>query len=179
VIKLPELGPAATAAAAASRPSVIEGTLGKKSSGTAIARRRHPPGRGPRDGPDRRRYADRGIADPQPYHQRAAGHVGSGEHYALEVRGDSMVDAGILDGRYGADPAQRHRDTGDIVVALIDEEEATLKRFRPPPAPRSRCEPANTSYEVRILPAEPGADSGQADRAATGSTDRRRDPPGR
>ncbi len=52
------------------------------------------------------------------------------EHYALEVRGDSMVDAGILDGDMALIQRNETADTGDIVVALIDEEEATLKRFR-------------------------------------------------
>ena len=56
--------------------------------------------------------------------------LGSGEHYALEVRGDSMVDAGILDGDMALIQRNESADTGDIVVALIDEEEATLKRFR-------------------------------------------------
>ncbi len=56
--------------------------------------------------------------------------LGSGEHYALEVRGDSMVDAGILDGDMALIQRNETAETGDIVVALIDEEEATLKRFR-------------------------------------------------
>jgi repressor LexA len=77
--------------------------------------------------------------------------LGSGEHYALEVRGDSMVDAGILDGDMALIQRNDTADTGDIVVALIDEEEATLKRFRRRGASIA-LEPANTSYEVRILP---------------------------
>src|SRR3981081_4619538 len=77
--------------------------------------------------------------------------LGSGEHYALEVRGDSMVDAGILDGDMALIQRNDTADTGDIVVALIDEEEATLKRFRRRGA-STALEPANTSYEVRILP---------------------------
>ena len=77
--------------------------------------------------------------------------LGSGEHYALEVRGDSMVDAGILDGDMALIQRNDSADTGDIVVALIDEEEATLKRFRRRGASIA-LEPANTSYEVRILP---------------------------
>src|ERR1700722_14932731 len=56
--------------------------------------------------------------------------LGSGEHFALEVRGDSMIDAGILDGDIALLRRTEEADTGDIVVALIDEEEATLKRFR-------------------------------------------------
>ena len=75
----------------------------------------------------------------------------SGEHFALEVRGDSMVDAGILDGDMAVIRKTEAADTGDIVVALIDDEEATLKRFRRRGASIA-LEPANASYEVRILP---------------------------
>src|ERR1700682_6022523 len=77
--------------------------------------------------------------------------LGSGEHFALEVRGDSMIDAGILDGDIALLRRTEEADTGDIVVALIDEEEATLKRFRRRGASIA-LEPANTAYEVRILP---------------------------
>lgn len=77
--------------------------------------------------------------------------LGAGEHYALEVRGDSMVDAGILDGDMALIQRNDVANTGDIVVALIDEEEATLKRFRRRGASIA-LEPANTAYEVRILP---------------------------
>jgi repressor LexA len=77
--------------------------------------------------------------------------LGSGEHYALEVRGDSMQDAGILDGDTVLIQRNESADTGDIVVALIDEEEATLKRFRRRGASIA-LEPANDAYEVRILP---------------------------
>jgi repressor LexA len=75
----------------------------------------------------------------------------SGEHFALEVRGDSMIEAGILDGDTALIKRTDAADTGDIVVALIDEEEATLKRFRRRGASIA-LEPANTAYEVRILP---------------------------
>jgi repressor LexA len=76
---------------------------------------------------------------------------GSGDHFALEVRGDSMVEAGIFDGDTAIIKKTEAADTGDIVVALIDEEEATLKRFRRRGASIA-LEPANTAYEVRILP---------------------------
>jgi repressor LexA len=75
----------------------------------------------------------------------------AGEHFALEVRGDSMVEAGILEGDMALIRRTESADTGDIVVALIDDEEATLKRFRRRGASIA-LEPANTSYEVRILP---------------------------
>src|SRR5439155_1849990 len=77
--------------------------------------------------------------------------LGSGEHYALEVRGDNKARAAILAGDSAVIPRNESADTGDIVVALIDEEEATLKRFRRRGASIA-LEPANTAYEVRILP---------------------------
>ena len=77
--------------------------------------------------------------------------LSTGEHFALEVRGDSMIEAGILDGDTAIIKKTDAADTGDIVVALIDEEEATLKRFRRRGASIA-LEPANTAYEVRILP---------------------------
>jgi len=75
----------------------------------------------------------------------------TGEHFALEVRGDSMIEAGILDGDVALIKKSDGAETGDIVVALIDDEEATLKRFRRRGASIA-LEPANPSYEVRILP---------------------------
>jgi repressor LexA len=77
--------------------------------------------------------------------------LSSGEHFALEVKGDSMIEAGILDGDIALLKKTEGADTGDIVVALIDEEEATLKRFRRRGASIA-LEPANAAYEVRILP---------------------------
>jgi repressor LexA len=77
--------------------------------------------------------------------------LGTGDHFALEVRGDSMIEAGILEGDTVLIKKTEAADTGDIVVALIDEEEATLKRFRRRGASIA-LEPANASYEVRILP---------------------------
>jgi repressor LexA len=77
--------------------------------------------------------------------------LSAGEHFALEVRGDSMIEAGILDGDLVLIRRVETADTGDIVVALIDEEEATLKRFRRRGASIA-LEPANSSHEVRILP---------------------------
>jgi len=77
--------------------------------------------------------------------------LSAGEHFALEVRGDSMIEAGILDGDIALIRRSESAETGDIVVALIDDEEATLKRFRRRGASIA-LEPANTAYEVRILP---------------------------
>jgi repressor LexA len=77
--------------------------------------------------------------------------LSTGEHFALEVRGDSMIEAGILDGDTVLIRKGDTADTGEIVVALIDDEEATLKRFRRRGASIA-LEPANPAHEVRILP---------------------------
>ena len=72
--------------------------------------------------------------------------LGPGEHYALEVAGDSMVEEGILDGDFALiRKADTARD-GEIVVALIDNEEATLKTFRRE-GTMIRLDPANRQYE--------------------------------
>jgi repressor LexA len=76
--------------------------------------------------------------------------LSQGEHYALEVRGDSMVEAGILDGDLVVIRRQDTANTGDIIVALIDDEEATLKRFRRRGSSIA-LEAANPTYETRVL----------------------------
>jgi repressor LexA len=76
--------------------------------------------------------------------------LGAGEHYALEIRGDSMIDAGIFDGDTVIVKKGDTADTGDIVVALIDDEEATLKRLRKKGASVA-LEAANPAYETRIF----------------------------
>lgn len=76
--------------------------------------------------------------------------IGNGEHYALEVKGDSMIDAGILDGDTVIIRNASNANPGDIVVALVDDEEATLKRFRRRGASIA-LEAANAAYETRIF----------------------------
>ena len=73
-----------------------------------------------------------------------------GEHYALEVRGDSMIEAGILEGDLALIRKGDSAETGDIVVALIDDEEATLKRLRRR-GTSIALEAANPAYETRVL----------------------------
>jgi len=75
--------------------------------------------------------------------------LGSGEHYALEVSGDSMIEAGILDGDYALIQRTQVAREGQIVVALVNDEEATLKYFRREGA-RVRLDPANAAYEPQI-----------------------------
>ena len=74
----------------------------------------------------------------------------AGEHYALEVAGDSMVDAGILDGDTVIIERSDTAENGAVVVALIDEQEVTLKRLRRRGASIA-LEPANKAYETRIF----------------------------
>jgi repressor LexA len=79
--------------------------------------------------------------------------VAGGEHYALEVAGDSMVDAGILDGDTVIIRKGDTAENGQIVVALVNGEEVTLKRLRRRGASVA-LEPANPRYEVQILPSD-------------------------
>jgi repressor LexA len=72
--------------------------------------------------------------------------LGQGDHYALEVAGDSMVEAGILDGDFALVRRQEVARDGEIVVALIDDTEATLKYFRREGA-MVRLDPANRAYD--------------------------------
>ncbi|HEV2571481.1 MAG TPA: transcriptional repressor LexA [Beijerinckiaceae bacterium] len=76
--------------------------------------------------------------------------LSTGDHFALEVRGDSMIEAGILDTDTVIIRKQDSADSGDIVVALIDDEEATLKRLRRRGASIA-LEAANPAYETRIF----------------------------
>jgi repressor LexA len=151
VIRLPE----STSGAASQRrftPSVVEGGLAGKSKAA------------PQATPDQR---DREMSIPV-MGRIAAGvpisaiqtrshsitlsgdFLAQGDHFALEVRGDSMVEAGILDGDLVVIRRQDTANTGDIIVALIDEEEATLKRFRRRGSSIA-LEAANQAYETRVL----------------------------
>lgn len=77
--------------------------------------------------------------------------LGPGEHFALEVRGDSMIEAGIFDGDTVLIRKQDAAATGEIIVALVDDEEATLKRLRRR-GNAIALEAANPAYETRIFP---------------------------
>jgi len=75
--------------------------------------------------------------------------VGKGEHYALEVKGDSMIDAGINDGDVVVIRETSTADNGDIIVALVEDAEATLKRYRRN-GNAIALEAANPAYETRL-----------------------------
>jgi repressor LexA len=76
--------------------------------------------------------------------------IGAGEHYALEIAGDSMIEAGILDGDKALIRRTDSANNGDIVVALIDNAEVTLKKLRRR-GNSIALEPANKLYETRIF----------------------------
>ena len=144
VTKLPEQATAgAPRGRAGFKPGVIEGgrtgpdaandtrelpLLGKIAAGTPIAAIQH----------ETARY-------PVPESM-----VGAGEHYMLEIEGDSMIEAGILNGDLVVIKRVDNASSGEIVVALVEGEEATLKRLRKKGASIA-LEPANRAYETRIF----------------------------
>ncbi len=77
----------------------------------------------------------------------------AGHHYALEVKGDSMIEAGINDGDTVIIRETRTADNGDIVVALVEDQEATLKKFYHQGSSIA-LEAANPVYETRVYPAD-------------------------
>ncbi|WP_395676665.1 transcriptional repressor LexA [Inquilinus sp.] len=93
------------------------------------------------------------LRDHSNYAEVPASLLGPGEHYALEVAGDSMVEAGILDGDTVIIRRCDAADTGVIVVALVDDNEVTLKRLRKK-AGTIGLEAANPAYETRYLPTD-------------------------
>ncbi len=158
VVRLPDsMNPSLGGKKARFEPSVIEGNLGKVAA---------PPARSPV------RDSDAGrpvvipvmgrIAAGTPIEAiQANSHtitvppemLGPGEHFALEVRGDSMIDAGIFEGDTVLIRRQDTASTGEIVVALVDDEVATLKRLRRR-GNAIALEAANPLYEAKILPPE-------------------------
>jgi repressor LexA len=152
VLKLPESVGRSPATAPSRRfsPSVVEGGLGKA-----------PARRASEDDGNRlvsvpvmgRIAAGTPISAIQSHSHTIAvppSFLSSGEHFALEVRGDSMIDAGILDGDTVLIKKSPTADNGDIVVALVEDEEATLKRLRRRGASVA-LEAANPAYETRIF----------------------------
>lgn len=155
VIKLPEALSTSLQPRRGFSPSVIEGSLGKTPPAPALQK--------PAPG------SDLGASVSVPVMGRIAAGVpisaiqnnthdisipaemiGNGEHYALEVKGDSMIEAGILDGDTVIIRNANSASPGEIVVALVDDEEATLKRFRRKGASIA-LEAANPAYETRIF----------------------------
>lgn len=90
------------------------------------------------------------LRDPSEYIGVPPSLLGTGDHYALTIEGDSMIDAGILDGDTVIIQHSDRAENGSIVVALVDGEEATLKRLRRK-GESIALEPANAAHETRIF----------------------------
>ena len=153
VLKLPEANsPTLGATSRGFQPSVVEGGLGKAPSVSPPAP--HDEEKNGVSIPVMGRIAA-GVPISAIQHQSHTVSVPiemlrGGEHFALEVRGDSMIEAGILDGDTVVVKRADDAISGDIVVALVDEEEATLKRLRKKGASIA-LEAANPAYETRIF----------------------------
>jgi repressor LexA len=153
VLRLPESATVAAPRAQKFSPSVINGNLGRLRTPSPSPSREagvEPPVMVPLMG---RIAAGTPISAIQTRMDTIAmppDFLGSGEHFALEVRGDSMIEAGIFENDTVIIRKQDTAETGDIVVALIDDEEATLKRLRKRGASIA-LEAANPAYETRIF----------------------------
>jgi repressor LexA len=153
VLKLPEVhNPSLSTKKGAFKPSLIEGNLGKNAKGAAAAAN---------DGGPRSTFVPlmgriaAGVPISAIQEHSANINVppemlGGGEHFALEVKGDSMIEAGIFDGDTVVIRKGDAAINGDIVVALVDDEEATLKRLRKK-GESIALEAANPAYETRIF----------------------------
>ncbi|MBO6716604.1 MAG: transcriptional repressor LexA [Rhizobiaceae bacterium] len=135
-------------------PSVIEGSLGKKPAPSRVPAASNDDDAASVSVPVMGRIAA-GVPIEAIQHQTHSialppDMLGGGEHYALEVKGDSMIEAGIFDGDTVVIRNTQTANPGDIVVALVDDEEATLKRFRRKGASIA-LEAANPAYETRIF----------------------------
>lgn len=93
------------------------------------------------------------LRDPDTSVRVPAGMVGRGKHYALEVAGDSMINAGILDGDTVIIQEGDYHQWGEVVVALVDREEVTLKYLHKQ-GTMLALEAANPRYEIRLLEPE-------------------------
>jgi repressor LexA len=93
------------------------------------------------------------LRDPSDVLEVPTALLGNGEHFGLEVVGDSMVDAGILDGDFVIIQRGDSADNGQIVVAVVDDNEVTLKRLRRR-GNSIALEPCNERHETRIFPAD-------------------------
>lgn len=155
VIKLPEAYNAGLQPRRGFSPSVIEGSLGKLQPVAAVAPKPAMEERGgsvslPVMGRIAAGVPIAAIQNNTHDIMVPADMIGTGEHYALEVRGDSMIEAGIFDGDTVIIRNANTASPGDIIVALVDDEEATLKRFRRKGASIA-LEAANPAYETRIF----------------------------
>lgn len=151
ILKLPEDMTSSPASRGSSfNPSVIEGSLGKLQDNTPADSETPPAALVPVMGRIAAGVPISAIQDHSHNISVPPEILAKGEHFALEVNGDSMIDAGILDGDTVIIRKANVANSGDIVVALVDDEEATLKRLRKKGASIA-LEAANEAYETRIF----------------------------
>jgi repressor LexA len=153
VIKLPDSHtPSLTMKKSGFSPNVIEGSLGKGTKSTPAAN--NDGGYRAASIPMMGRIAAgvpiSAIQDHTANVMVPPEMLGGGEHFALEVKGDSMIEAGIFDGDTVVIRKGDTANNGDIIVALVDDEEATLKRLRRKGVSIA-LEAANPAYETRIF----------------------------
>lgn len=148
VVRLPKPAPEAPVAKPPKgqfKPSVIQGGLAPAAPAQAVEL--------PLYGRIAAGLPIEALADPSTFIPVPQDLLGSGDHYALEIAGDSMINAGILDGDTVIIRRGERAENGQIVVALVNDEEATLKRWRLK-GNKVALEPCNPDHETRIFPAE-------------------------
>ncbi|MEN0088075.1 MAG: transcriptional repressor LexA [Pseudomonadota bacterium] len=152
IIKLPEGAAQSLARSRLFSPSVIEGSLGKEPEPKPVVEAGNDNSGVPLPVMGRIAAGTPISAIQQESHQIVVppDMLSGGEHYALEVKGDSMIEAGILDGDTVIIRKSDTANAGEIVVALVDDEEATLKRLRKKGGSIA-LEAANPAYETRIF----------------------------
>ncbi|MGE4527919.1 MAG: transcriptional repressor LexA, partial [Rhodospirillaceae bacterium] len=149
IIKLPEDMAAAPAEAAAFQPTVIAGGFRKQIAGAPVASGADAVSI-PLYGKIAAGTPIEALADLSTSVDVPASMLTGGEHYALTIEGDSMIEAGIFDGDTVLIRKTDTEENGAIVVALVDQNEATLKRLRRK-GESIALEPANPRYETRIF----------------------------
>lgn len=150
IIKLPEGVPAAPEPAAAFHPNVIAGGFKRQIAGAQVANETEAVSV-PLYGKIAAGTPIEALSDLGATIDIPASMLAGGEHYALTVEGDSMIEAGIFDGDTVLIRKTETVENGAIVVALVDQNEATLKRLRRK-GESIALEPANPRYETRIFP---------------------------
>jgi repressor LexA len=149
VLKLPE-NLEQNGANAAKPANVIKGEFGAKPQATPSARHFDTAVELPMLGRIAAGTPIEAISDPSSFIGVPPALLGKGEHFCLEIDGDSMIDAGIFDGDTVIIERVNRSDNGTIVVALVDNEEATLKYIHKR-GDKVALEPANPAYETRIF----------------------------
>ncbi len=152
ILKMPESAVRATDGGNGFAPKVIQGNFGNTLPGASVAETSESV-QLPMYGRIAAGTPIEALRDEEDFVDVPATILGKGEHYALEVDGDSMIEAGILDGDTVVIARADTAENGAIVVALVDGREVTLKRIRRKSGAIA-LEPANKNYETRIFPPE-------------------------